>query len=108
MTSEMPEGIAIEPIWAVEAAYTPDAPAKRPAVRAEHLRRMLELRDQGIVVEVGGYMDWSGSLILLRAASEEAALEIVHADVYWRSGVWSGATAKPLGRAVHTDELPAR
>ena len=106
MTSELPEGIAIEPIWAVDATYAPDAPEKRPAVRAEHLRRMIELRDQGIVVEVGGYLDWSGSLILLRAASEEAALAIVHEDVYWRSGVWSGATARPLGRAIRSGELP--
>ena len=105
MTSEMPDGIAIEPIWAVEATYAPDAPEKRAPVRAEHLSRMIALRDAGVVVEVGGYMDWSGSLILLRAPDEEAALEIVRADVYWRSGVWSDAKARRLGRAVRSEEL---
>jgi len=106
MAAELPDGIAIEPIWAVEADYAPDAPEKRPAVRTEHLLRMIELRDRGVIVEVGGFTDWSGSLILVRASSEEAALEIVKADVYWRSGVWSGAKVRQMGRAIHADELP--
>jgi len=105
MTAELPEGIAIEPIWAVEATYAPDAPAKRPAVRREHLERMIRLRDEGVVVEVGGYADWSGSLILVRAASEAAALDVVHQDAYWRAGVWSDARARALGRAVRSEEL---
>lgn len=105
MASELPEGIAIEPIWAVEATYGPDAQEKRPAVRAEHLTRLIDLRDRGVVVEAGGYGDWSGSLILLRAPSEDAALEIIRADVYWRSGVWSNLKVRQLGRAVRSEEL---
>jgi uncharacterized protein YciI len=108
MASELPEGIAIEQIWAVEATYAPDAPEKRPTVRAEHLTRMVGLRDRGVVIEVGGYADWSGSLILVRANSEEAALEVVRGDVYWSSGVWSDAKARPLGRAVRSEELAGR
>jgi uncharacterized protein YciI len=105
MATELPDGIAIELIWAVEATYGPDAPEKRPAVRAEHLVRMVELRDRGVVVEVGGYTDWSGSLILVRAATEEEALDVIHEDVYWRTGVWTGARARALGRAVRSTEL---
>jgi uncharacterized protein YciI len=106
MAPDIPEGLAIEPVWAVEATYGPDAPAKRPAVRVEHLSRIARLRDEGVIIEAGGYADWSGSLILVRAASEEAALEIIHSDVYWRSGVWSGARAKALGRVVRSEEVP--
>ena len=106
MTSELPEGLAIEPIWVVEAAYAPDAPARRPAVRAEHLTRIARLRDEGVIVEAGGYADWSSALILLRAPTEEAALEIIHADVYWRSGVWSDAKARVLGRVIKVEEAP--
>ncbi len=105
MASELPEGIAIEPIWAIEATYAPDAQEKRPAVRAEHLTRLIELRGRGVVIEAGGYGDWSGSLILLRAPSEEAALEIIRSDVYWRSGVWSDVKVRQLGRAVRSEEL---
>ena len=103
--SDMPDGIAIEPIWAIEAAYGPDAQAKRPAVRAEHLSRLIALRAQGVIVEAGAFTDWSGSLILLRAPSEEAALEVIRSDVYWRSGVWSDVKVRPFGRAVRSDEL---
>jgi uncharacterized protein YciI len=105
MASELPAGIAIEPIWAVETTYAPDAREKRPAVRAEHLARLIELRDTGVIIEVGGYTDWSGSLLLIRAADEAAALDVVHEDVYWRTGVWSDARAKVLGRVVRSEEL---
>jgi uncharacterized protein len=106
MAGEVPEGLAIEPIWVVDATYAPDAPSKRPAVRAEHLARVARLRDEGVIIEAGGYADWSSALLLIRAPSEEAALDIIRADVYWRSGVWSDATARPLGRVVKTGELP--
>lgn len=108
MASELPPGIAIEPIWAVEASYALDAPEKRSAVRGEHLSRMIRLRDEGVVVEVGAFTDWSGSLILIRAESEDAALAVVHDDVYWRTGVWSAAKVRALGRAVRSEELPGR
>ncbi len=106
MASEIPEGLAIEQVWAVEAGYGPDAAEKRPAVRREHLSRIARLRAEGVIIEAGGYADWSGSLILLRAPSEAAALEIIHSDAYWRSGVWSTARARSIGRVVRTDELP--
>jgi len=105
MASEIPDGLAIEPIWVVEAAYAADAQEKRPAVRAEHLSRIGRLRDEDVIIEAGGYADWSGSLFLLRAPSEEAALAIIHADVYWRSGVWSDARARALGRVVRVEEM---
>ncbi len=104
MAADLPDGIAIEPVWAVEAAYAADAQEKRPAVRAEHLGRIAVLRAEGVIVEAGAYADWSGSLILLRAPSEEAALELIHSDVYWRSGVWSDARVRRLGRVVRSDE----
>jgi len=72
---------------AVEATYGPDAAQRRPAVRQEHLKRIGELRAVGTVVEAGGYADMSGSLLLVRAPDEAAALAILNSDVYARSGV---------------------
>jgi uncharacterized protein YciI len=105
MASELPPGIEIEQVWAVEAAYAPDAPQKRPAVRGEHLARIARLRADGVVIEAGGFADWSGSLFLIRAESQEAALALIHDDVYWRTGVWSGATARAIGRVATSEEL---
>jgi uncharacterized protein YciI len=105
MTAENPADIAIETIFIVEATYGPDAARLRPRVRSEHLARIGELRDRGIVVEAGGYTDLSSALVLIRAASADAALAIARDDVYLRSGVWVEVRVKPFGRVVRPAEL---
>lgn len=105
MTGEIPEGLAIEQVWAIEAAYAADAEQRRPAVRTEHLRRIGELRAVGTVVEAGAFQDMGGSLILVRARDEAAALALAESDVYARSGVWSGFTVRAFGRVVGSEEL---
>ena len=107
MTSDLPDGITVEWVWAVEATYAADAAVTREPVRVEHISRAAELRAAGVILEVGAYADMSGSLLLLRAASEEEALAIVRDDVYFRTGVWVGFRARPFGRVARTDELPS-
>ncbi len=104
--AEIPEGLAIERIWVVEAAYGPDAAERRPAVRAEHLTRIDELRRKGTIVEAGAYADMSSSLLLVRTETEADAMDLIRADVYFRSGVWTEVRIKALGRVVRLDELP--
>jgi uncharacterized protein YciI len=105
VTSEIPDGLAIERIWVVEAAYGPDAAERRPAVRAQHLARIAELRDSGTIIEAGAFTDMSASLILVRAPSEEAALAVMEADIYFRTQVWIGFRVRAFGRAVRADEI---
>jgi uncharacterized protein YciI len=105
VAGEIPEGLAIERIWVVEAAYGPDATERRPAVRAQHLARIAELRESGTIVEAGAFADMSTSLILLRAPSEEAALAVVRADIYFRTQVWTGFRIRALGRVLRVDEI---
>jgi uncharacterized protein YciI len=105
MAGEIPDGLAIEPVWAIEATYGPDAAERRPAVRQEHLGRIGQLRAAGTIVEAGGYADMSGSLLLVRAPDEAAAMAIVKSDVYTRSGVWTGFRARAIGRVVRSDEV---
>ncbi len=104
MAREIPEGIAIETVWVLEATYGPDWQERRPAVRPEHLSRLASLRDRGVVIEAGGYLDGAGSLLILRVPDEQAALELGRTDVYARSGVWPDMRARPLGRVVRQDE----
>jgi uncharacterized protein YciI len=47
----------------------------------------------------------SGSLILVRARDEAAALEIAKRDAYTRSGVWAGIRVRAFGRVVRSEEL---
>jgi uncharacterized protein YciI len=107
MAGEIPEGLAIEQIWVAECAYGPDAVERRAPVRSRHLARIGELRAAGVIVDAGAFLDMSGSLILLRAYSEEAARAVLEADAYWQAGVWTGLRIRAFGHVVRQDELPA-
>lgn len=106
MSSEIPDGVALEPIFVIEATYAPDAAETRPAHRPVHLRRVAELRDAGVILEAGAYPDLSGSLLLVRAADADAALAIARDDVYLREGVWVEARVRPFVRVARPDEVP--
>jgi uncharacterized protein YciI len=102
MAREIPEGLAVESVWVVEADYAPDAAERRPAVRGEHLARIGRLMADGTIVLAGAYADMSGSLVVVRAASEEAALSIVKDDVYVRAGVWTDFRVRAMGSVTLT------
>ena len=101
--SEPPADSPLESIWFVEATYAPDAAETRVPFRAEHLRRITERIASGVYVEVGAFADVSASVVLVRAASEEAALALVRDDVYLRNGVWVELRARPFGRIKPAD-----
>jgi len=97
--SGIPAGIEIEQVYLVEARYTPEAAERRPAVRATHLARAAELKRAGTIVEVGAYSDaLTSSILLVRAASTDEALDLARQDVYVSAGVWGEITARPFGR----------
>jgi uncharacterized protein YciI len=85
---EIPDGLEIETVWVVEAPFTRDAARRRPAVRHEHLVRVGRLMAEGRLIEAGGYTDFSGAILMVRAASAHEALELIRDDVYLRAGVW--------------------
>ena len=91
---------SIEPVWFVEATYAPDAAETRVPFRAQHLGRLLELKDAGVVIEAGAFSDVSATILLVRAADETAALELFRDDVYMRNGVWVELRARPFGRVI--------
>jgi len=99
--SEIPAGVKVEAVFLVEAQYTPDAAEKRPAVRAEHLTRVAQLRAAGTIIEAGAYSDGlTSSILLVRAEDAEAALAVARADVYVKAGVWGEIDARPFGRVT--------
>ena len=104
----MSEGPVIESVWLIEATYAPDAAETRKPFRAAHLARLLELKDAGVIVEVGAFMDVSKSIALVRADSEEAALAVCRDDVYMKNGVWVELKVKRFGRVVRPSELAGR
>lgn len=92
-----------ESVWLVEATCAPDAAETRIPFRPEHLARFLRLKADGIVIEVGAVADVSASVILLRAPSAEAALEVCRQDVYTKNGIWVEFRVRPFNRVVAAD-----
>lgn len=99
---ELPTDVAIEPVWLIEATLAPDAAETRVPFRARHLARLADLKDAGVVIEAGAYLDLSASLILVRAADEAAALEVAQADLYMANSIWVELRARPFGRVVRS------
>jgi uncharacterized protein len=108
MAPELPQGIAIESIFVIEATYAPDAAETRPAHRAEHVARLAALREAGVVIEAGAFEDLSGSLVLVRAADAAAVRDLAVADVYVRAGVWVDFRIRPFGRVCRAGEAGGR
>lgn len=88
----------IEVVWHVQATYAPDAAATRVPFRAEHIARLRRLKAEGVIVEVGAFVDVSATVAIVRAVSEDEAIELFREDVYMRSGVWVEIRARPFGR----------
>lgn len=101
MTTRDDAGLpATETVWFVEATYAPDAAETRGPFRPAHLARIVELEEAGILVEAGAFADLSASILILRASSEEAAIEVCREDVYMKNGVWVEIRARPFARVV--------
>jgi uncharacterized protein (DUF952 family)/uncharacterized protein YciI len=98
--SGVPAGVKVETIYVVEATYGPAAAELRPFSRPEHLGHLADLIRAGDVIEAGGYLDFSSAILLVRADSEAAALEMFRDDVYIRTGVWTELRARAYGRVV--------
>jgi uncharacterized protein YciI len=96
--SQLPS--SLELVWFVEATYAPDAAETRVPFRPQHLARLLELKDAGVVIEAGAFPDVSASILILRAADEAAALDLCRDDIYMQNGVWVELRARPFGRVV--------
>lgn len=95
---------SLEPAWLVTATYAPDAEETRVPFRAAHLANAARLKAEGVFIEVGAYADVSASILIIRAESEDAALDVCRQDVYMKNGVWVELRAKPFGRLRLDDE----
>ena len=103
MTEPAAPAHSLENVWLVQATYAPDAAETRVPLRARHLARIATLKAAGTIVEAGAFLDMSGSLLIVRAEDEAAAIDIAREDIYMQNGVWVELRAKPFGR-VRLDE----
>jgi len=100
--------------WLVQIPDHPSSLEKRLAVRAAHLDEIKPSIDSGTVVFGGATLskqpaegevpDMTGSVMLIRAESEEKVRELLQGDIYARGGAWDVEKAKiwPFRCAVRT------
>jgi uncharacterized protein YciI len=105
MTAELPPDLVIETIWVLEATYAPGALEARRPFRAEHASRLAAFREQGLLLEAGGYLDGSTALLLFRVPDQETALRLARDDVYMREGIWVELRCRAFGRVARADEV---
>ena len=98
MTDDTAPAHSLENVWLVQATYAPDAAVTRAPFRGRHLARLATLKAAGSVIEAGAWIDMSGSLLMIRAEDEAAAIEIARQDIYMQQGVWVELRAKPFVR----------
>lgn len=98
--SEPSADTVLEPVWLVEATYAPDAAETRVPFRAEHLAGIRKRLASSEYIEAGAFADVSASVIMVRAGSAEAAIELVRDDVYLHNGVWVEVRARAFGRVT--------
>jgi uncharacterized tellurite resistance protein B-like protein/uncharacterized protein YciI len=99
-TSDVPAGVKIEQVFLVEVPYTPEAQQLRPALRPQHLERILRLKLQDRVIEAGGTTDFDKAVLLIRASSEDEVRQLIADDVYTSGGVWQEPKIVGYGRVV--------
>lgn len=74
----------------------PDGPAKRPDVRPRHLAHLEPLSRAGRVKIAGPFLDRTGSLIVVEAASLDEVWALVAKDPYVVEGVFNHVEVKPF------------
>jgi hypothetical protein len=94
-------------VWyAIEGHDAPDALAPRLQARPQHLARLLELRDAGRLLLAGpcpaidaedpGPAGFSGSIVIARFDSLDAARVWADADPYVAAGVYARVEVRPF------------
>jgi len=100
---EIPEGVEIEHVWAIEADFAPDGEARRRPVRHAHLANLAQLMREGVVIVAGAVGNVESAFIVVRATDEAATRALAEHDVYWTSGAWSSIRIRPCGLVKLSD-----
>jgi uncharacterized protein YciI len=100
---EIPEGVEIVQVWAIEADFAPDGEARRRPVRHAHLANLARLMREGVVIVAGAVGNVESAFILVRVADEAAARDLAEHDVYWSYGAWARIRVRPYGLVTLVD-----
>lgn len=80
--------------------YSPDALEKRTPFREEHLAGLRRQQQEGLLITLGPTADISQVFGIYEAESQEEVEKSLHADVYWREGIWTELNVYPWIQAL--------
>jgi len=80
--------------------YCPDALEKRTPFREEHLAGLRRQKQEGLLITLGPTADTRHVFGIYEAESQELVEKSLHADVYWREGIWTELNVYPWIQAL--------
>jgi len=97
-------------LYAIIAEDNPNSLDKRLTARPDHVARLQELKEKGMLILAGphptidsedpGPAGFSGSLIVAEFDSFETAQSWANADPYIKAGVYKQVTVKPFKKVL--------
>ena len=74
--------------FVVFGKYCEDAINKREPFRKQHLNRLRNLKDAGILVTLGPTKCTKILFGIFNANDENQLRELIQKDIYWQEGIW--------------------
>jgi len=74
--------------FVVFGKYCEDAINKREPFRKQHLNRLRNLKDAGILVTLGPTKCTKFLFGIFNANDEDQLRELIQKDIYWKEGIW--------------------
>ncbi len=79
--------------------YCDDAIKKRTPFRSEHLKRLAELKDKGILKTLGPTKCNKYVFGIFEGANANQIIQIVKDDIYWKERIWTSLDIHPWVQA---------
>jgi len=74
--------------FVVFGKYCEDATNKREPFREQHLNRLKDLKDGGILVTLGPTKCTKYLFGIFNANDENHLKDLIEEDIYWKKGIW--------------------
>ncbi|MEI6029755.1 MAG: YciI family protein [Synechococcaceae cyanobacterium ELA739] len=75
--------------------YCGNALDKRTPYREEHLAGLKRQKEDGILITLGPTENSSHVFGIYEAETQEQVEALLHADIYWRQGIWTEIRVYP-------------
>lgn len=81
--------------FVVWGTYCDDVLEKRTPFRQEHLDGLQRQKESGLLITLGPTADTRLVFGIYEAESQTEVEQALHADVYWREGIWTELQVHP-------------